>query len=242
MTRIFALIPLILLAVACRSPSETARAPEPSASAAATCALPEHLRLAGPEVPPADEIVADAQVAYHMLAVAWGPQWAASNRDGRGYALTPQDRDVGYFLHGLWPNAADGDHPRYCSVTPARAMTEAQVREHFCMIPSEALLQHEWAAHGTCGWDDPDAYFDQAAELWNALALPDPPRRTTAGALRDAWMSANPHLRRGGIYVATTDDGRLREVRLCYDRRYRPMDCPRGLGARDDARLTVQPR
>ena len=119
---------------------------------------------------------------------------------------------------------------------------EAEVREHFCMMPSEALLQHEWAAHGTCGWDDPDAYFDQSADLWSALTLPEPSPRTTAGALRDAWVQANPHLRRDGVYLATTDDGRLREVRLCYGLDYAPTACPRGLGAPDHAALTVQPR
>jgi ribonuclease T2 len=241
MNRALPLIPLILLAAACRSQPET---PPPAAltPAVQTCAVPDRLRPAGPETPEADEIVADAEVAYYMLAVAWGPYWQEGNRDGRGYALTPQDRDVGYFLHGLWPNAAEGDHPRYCSVAPARAMTEAEVREHFCMMPSEALLQHEWAAHGTCGWDDPDAYFDQSADLWSALTLPEPSPRTTAGALRDAWVQANPHLRRDGVYLATTDDGRLREVRLCYDLDYAPTACPRGLGAPDHAALTVQPR
>lgn len=240
MTRAFFLMPLFLLVFACRLPSEA----EPSSRAAtgASCVLPERLRLPRPEIPPADQIVPDADVAYHMLAIAWGPQWAETNRDGQGHALTLQDRDVGYFLHGLWPNAAEGDHPRYCSVMPARAMTEAEVREHFCMIPSEALLQHEWAAHGTCGWDDPDAYFDQAGELWADLILPEPDSRTTTGAVRDAWTRANPHLRRGGIYLATTADGRLREVRLCYDLTYAPMDCPRGVGAPDSARMRVRPR
>ena len=241
MTRALPLISLLLLTAACRSQPE-ASPPVATAPAAQGCAVPDRLRPAGPETPDTDEMVADAEIAYYMLAVAWGPNWREGNRDGRGYALTPQNREVGWFLHGLWPNAAEGDHPRYCSSTPARAMTEAEVREHFCMTPSEALLQHEWAAHGTCGWDDPDAYFDQSAELWSALNLPEPDARTTAGALRDAWVRANPHLRRDGIYLATTDDGRLREVRLCYDLDYAPIACPRGLGAPDPMTLAVQPR
>ena len=241
MTRALPLISLLLLTAACRSQPE-ASPPVATAPAAQGCAVPDRLRPAGPETPDTDEMVADAEIAYYMLAVAWGPNWREGNRDGRGYALTPQNREVGWFLHGLWPNAAEGEHPRYCSSTPARAMTEAEVREHFCMTPSEALLQHEWAAHGTCGWDDPDAYFDQSAELWSALNLPEPDARTTAGALRDAWVRAKPHLRRDGIYLATTDDGRLREVRLCYDLDYAPGACPRGLGAPDPMTLAVQPR
>lgn len=242
MKRALVLLPLLLFAATCRSqpdPEASAALAEPAARA---CAVPEGLRPARPRTPPADEIVADATAAYHMLAVSWGPYWRETNRDGRGHPLTPHDRDVGWFLHGLWPNAADGPHPRYCSITAPRALTPAEVREHFCMMPSEALLQHEWAAHGTCGWDDPDAYFDQSAALWEALNLPVLPERTTAGAVRDAWAAANPRIRRDGIHLATTEDGRLREVRLCYDLSFEPSACPRGLGAPDHVRLTVQPR
>jgi len=35
------------------------------------------------------------------------------------------------------------------------------------MTPSPSLQQHEWAAHGTCGWDSPEAYFAQAARMWD---------------------------------------------------------------------------
>ena len=117
MNRALPLIPLLLLAAACRSQPEPP--PETLTPAAQACALPDRITPAGPEAPDPDEVVADAEVAYYMLAVAWGPYWQEGNRDGRGYALTPQDREVGWFLHGLWPNAAEGDHPRYCSVTPA---------------------------------------------------------------------------------------------------------------------------
>jgi len=118
-------------------------------------------------------------------------------------------------------------------------------RKHFCMIPSPSLQQHEWAAHGTCGWDSPEAYFDQSARMWNALNKPDleaiPARRLTAGAIRDAFVAANPGCPRDGIFIATTD-GWFREARLCYSKDYRAMRCPRGLGASDHERLKLAPR
>ena len=103
MNRALPLIPLLLLAAACRSQPEPP--PETLTPAAQACALPDRITPAGPEAPDPDEVVADAEVAYYMLAVAWGPYWQEGNRDGRGYALTPQDREVGWFLHGLWPIA-----------------------------------------------------------------------------------------------------------------------------------------
>ncbi|MNI24907.1 hypothetical protein D3C73_785410 [compost metagenome] len=81
--------------------------------------------------------------------------------------------------------------------------------------------------------------------MWNALNKPDleaiPARRLTAGAIRDAFVAANPGFPRDGIFIATTD-GWFREARLCYSKDYRAMRCPRGLGAPDHERLKLAPR
>ncbi|MEG0819793.1 MAG: ribonuclease, partial [Brevundimonas sp.] len=78
----------------------------------------------------------------------------------------------------------------------------------------------------------------------NGLNKPDleaiPAERLTAGAIRDAFVAANPGLPREGVFIATTD-GWFREARLCYSKDYRPMRCPRGLGAPDRERLKLAP-
>ena len=128
------------------------------------------------------------------------------------------------------------------SITPP--LSPATLRASYCMTPSPRLLQREWAAHGTCGWDSPEAYFEQAARMWNGLNKPDleaiPEARLTAGAIRDAFVAANPGLPREGVFIATTD-GWFREARLCYSKAYQPMRCPRGLGAPDRERLKLAP-
>jgi ribonuclease T2 len=109
------------------------------------------------------------------------------------------------------------------------------------MIPSARLQQHEWAAHGTCAWDSPEAYFDQARKLWDGLQWPIMDRDgMTAGALRDAFVAANPALPRGAIAIASAPEGQLREVRLCHDLAFKPAACaPKALGAPDDAVLII---
>lgn len=211
---------------------------------AAACAVPDDLRPAPPYTPPAAEVAADVPVAFNMLAVSWSPQACRSGKDYPDARHQCAANQFGLTLHGLWPNG-DGDrHPRYCAA-PGPAIRVETVRRHFCMTPSPALQQHEWAAHGTCGWDSPEAYFDQAAKMWDALNKPDleaiPTERMTAGAIRDAFVAANPGLPRDGIYIAVTD-GWFREARLCYSKAYRPMACPRGLGAPDRERLKLAPR
>ncbi len=213
-----------------------------TAAKGATCAVPADLTPARPYTPPADEVAADVPVAFNMLAVSWSPQACRSGKDYPDARHQCADNRFGLTLHGLWPNGADNRHPRYCK--PVSGIPVATVKKHFCMTPSPSLQQHEWAAHGACGWDSPEAYFEQAARMWNGLNKPDleaiPAERLTAGAIRDAFVAANPGLPRDGVFIATTD-GWFREARLCYSKTYQPMACPRGLGAPDRERLKLAP-
>jgi|TARA_R110002124_G_scaffold125515_7_gene284769 ribonuclease T2 len=217
--------------------------PQPVAAVSATCAVPANLRPARPYDPPADEIVRDVETAYYLLAVSWSPQACRSGKDYPDPDLQCRDNRFGLTLHGLWPNGPDRRHPRYCG--PAPALPPETVRANFCMTPSPRLMQHEWAAHGTCGWSSPEAYFGQAAMLWNDLNRPDleaiPAGHLTAGRVRDAFVHANPGLPRGAVIVVLAEDDWLREVRLCHSTNYAPMACPHGNGPSDRRRIRLAP-
>lgn len=224
-----------LLAVACTAPAEIARTPP-----APTCALPATITPAPAYTPPADEIVADEPTALYMLALTWAPEECRAQGGDPDYATQCRDNDFGFVLHGLWPNGAQRRHPRYCG--PAPAISPTTVRRHSCMTPSPVMLQHEWAAHGTCGWETPEAYFAQAADLWDDIRQPAlPSGLMTAGAVRDAFVAANPWMKREGIYIKTAEGDRLMDVRVCYDLRYRPLACP-SIGAPDRVMLTISPK
>ena len=206
-----------------------------------TCVIPPALAPAPAETPPPGEIVRDVPVAAYMLALTWSPEWCRTRRNDLAEAGQCRDNHLGFVLHGLWPNGAGSRHPRYCA--PAPAMSAMTVRAHFCMTPSAELLQHEWAAHGTCGWRTPEAYFAKAQEMWRTVKAPDlkfpASQVVTAGDVRAAFIARNPRLRRDGLYVKVVDGNRLQEVRLCYDLSFRPAPCLGGLGAPDHARLRI---
>lgn len=224
-----------LLAASCTAPAEIAQV-----SPAPACALPATITPAPSYTPPADEVVADEPTALYMLALTWAPEECRAQGGDPDYVTQCRDNDFGFVLHGLWPNGAERRHPRYCG--PAPAISAATVRRHSCMTPSPVMLQHEWAAHGTCGWETPEAYFEQAADLWDDVRQPALTATTlTAGALRDAFVTANPWMKREGIYIKTVEDDRLMDVRICYDLSYRPMACP-SIGAPDRVLLTITPR
>lgn len=206
------------------------------------CTPPAHVSPAPAKKPPDREVVRDTAVASYMLALSWSPEWCRTRGGSAEARFQCRQNHMGFVVHGLWPNGPGKRHPRYCA--PAPAINAATVRKNYCMTPSADLLQHEWAAHGTCGWKTPEAYFDRARALWNAIDAPSlsfpAGKEVTAGDVRDAFLARNRALRRNALYVKVADGNRLQEVRICHDLRFRPAACRGGLGAPDHARIRIQ--
>lgn len=242
MTRWPMLIGLVMLA-ACE-PARTSAPEAPTVASARACRLPARIPAPVMERVDPDEVVADRPIRFHMLAVSWMPETCRADDDGAGALACEQNR-FGWTLHGLWPNSEGRPYPRYCR--PATEVRRETIRANLCRTPSVDLVQHEWAAHGTCGWATPEAYFAQAAELYDPLRMPDPEtlgrpgEPLTAGRLRAAIHAANLAIPEDGVYIAVGDNDRLREVRLCHDLAFKPRACPEGLGAPDEATLRVEP-
>ncbi len=207
------------------------------------CSPPTGLTPAPVLAPDPAEVVSGVTNAFYLLALNWTPQWCAEGGVGASAKQMECRRAFGFSLHGLWPNGVDKPYPRYCR--PVGALDAAMVRKMFCRTPSPVLLQHEWQAHGACGFADPKAYFRQAAKLYDALTLPRveaiPPGRLTAGAVRAAFVAANPAFTPRAVFVQTTRGGALSEVRLCYDLAWRPAACPGGAGAPDGVPIHLAP-
>ena len=220
----------------CAAPIEQAVAPAPA------CRLPAKITPAPERTPPVDEVVKDVPTAFYMLALTWTPEWCRERAHEPDQAFQcAGDNDFGFVLHGLWPNGAGKRHPRFCG--PAPALDAATVREHLCMTPSAELLQHEWAAHGTCGWSDPKAYFAEAAALWNTITPPKLKGPTMTGAeIRTAFVRVNPGIPRDAVFLRVVDGDALQDIRICYDLKYRPLSCPGGVGAPDGAAIAITPR
>ncbi|WP_309605942.1 ribonuclease T2 family protein [Phenylobacterium sp.] len=207
------------------------------------CSPPAGLTPAPVLSPDPDEVVSGVTNAFYLLALNWTPQWCAEGGVGASAQQMDCRRAFGFSLHGLWPNGVTRPYPRYCR--PVGAIDAATVRKMFCRTPSTVLLQHEWQAHGACGFADPRAYFGQAARLYDALRLPKieaiAPDALTAGAVRGAFVAANPAFKASAVFVQTTRAGALSEVRLCYDLAWRPAACPGGVGAPDGVHLRLAP-
>ncbi len=221
-----------LLLAACQPQS----APE---SAATECNIPAKLDL--PTHADRPDRKPDPPASGYTLALSWSPEFCRFRADVPKHAGQCRDNDFTFIVHGLWVQGPRGDHPRACALAPPIGAEIAA--RHYCMMPSVDLMQHEWAAHGTCGFDSAADYFATTAKLWTALVRPDlrtlDPKGLDASDIRTAFTSRNPDLPRDAIYIDRKNNGWLREVRLCLDLDLAYATCEDGLGAGDDTPILL---
>ena len=182
-------------------------------------------------------------IAGYVLAASWSPEYCRNGRDAATMQCSGANGRFGFVLHGLWPEARSGPPPQWCSLTPAPSPD--LVRRTLCMTPVPWLIAHEWAKHGSCMAKRPEDYYRVSGILWRSLAWPDADRLSrkrdlTAGDLRSAFAEANPDWRPEQVGVLVSRTGWLREIKLCYDRKFMPTRCDRGsFGPPDSQALKI---
>lgn len=216
-------------------------APAPALAQAWQCAIPGRIDPLPPVRP--DGPVRKVPIGGFTLAVSWSPEYCRGNRDPASIQCSGRNGRFGFVLHGLWPEAAFGPPPQWCSTFP-RPQPET-IRRNMCSTPVPRLIEHEWAKHGSCMATTPEAYWGIATHIWARFQWPDAMRLSlqpglTVGQLREAVVLANPGLKREAVGVLVSDKGWLRELRICHNRQYRAAACRRGaLGPRDSLPLKI---
>ena len=216
-------------------------APAPALAQAYQCQVPVG-PIAVPPVKVDGERVLRPPRSF-SLAVSWSPEFCRDSRDAGSLQCSGKAGRFGFVVHGLWPEGGEGPAPQWCAPVPAPSIET--VRRNLCMTPVPWLIAHEWAKHGSCMSASADDYYRTTAMLWERLRWPDADalsRRAglTVGTLRDAIMVANPALRRDAIGVQLSDNGWLRELRICYSPTWRTQPCGRrSFGAPDSAGLKI---
>lgn len=213
---------------------------QPLAAQAYQCRIPP--RISVPAIEP-DGPRRVLPVTGYTLALTWSPAFCRTREGQRNHALHCSGGNglFGLTVHGLWPNSG-GSWPQWCDTR--QRPSSAEVAAQLCMAPSPRLLARQWAKHGSCMARRPATYFRITRILWNSLTLPDLDRMSrkpglTVGDLRAQFAAANPGWSAQSVGLVL-DSGWLQEVRLCYDRRFRPTACDRTrFGPPDTAALRI---
>jgi ribonuclease T2 len=165
---------------------------------------------------------------YYLLSLSWSPTWCALEGDARNAPQCAPGRDLGWVLHGLWPQYEEG-WPSWCwsrARDPSRATTRAMAD----IMGSPGLAWHQWKKHGRCSGLPAEDYFAAARAAWGSITRPellrelDRPVRLPARVIEEAFLDVNPGWTAGMVTV-TCRDGRIHEMRLCLTKDLAPRPC-----------------
>lgn len=165
---------------------------------------------------------------YYVLALSWSPTWCALEGDRRGSPQCDADKDIGWILHGLWPQYEDG-WPSYCP-TSARNPSRADTRDEADLFGSSGNAWHQWNKHGRCTGLSAGDYYALAREAYDRVNRPaifrklTDPVRLPAAVVEEAFLEANPDWDADEVTI-TCKSGRIQEARLCLTRSLEPRRC-----------------
>ena len=127
---------------------------------------------------------------YLLLATSWQAGFCANHQTKpECQTLKGTYAASNLALHGLWPNAYDGNHPYYCGVASSQitldkagswcsmnsyglsSSTLATLRTYMPGAGSttSCLDDHEWYKHGTCSTEAPNTYWSDASAMMSRL-------------------------------------------------------------------------
>lgn len=213
-TRALATLPVLALIVAC---SDNATIPATAAPADQT-----------------EQSVPDAAIGngfdFYVLALSWSPSYCKAEGDNANQQQCDDDRDLGFVVHGLWPQFETG-YPEYCPSREPDRVPSRLGRNYLDIVPSMGLIGHQWRKHGVCSGLSQEQYLDATRAARARVTLPrafapeNLPRTINAMEAETAFMKANPGLTAAGVAVKC-QAGLLREIRICLTPSLDFRDCP----------------
>ncbi|MEO0703547.1 MAG: ribonuclease T2 [Pseudomonadota bacterium] len=167
---------------------------------------------------------------YYVLALSWSPTWCKLEGEARGSEQCDADRDLGWILHGLWPQFHQG-WPSYC-VTGERNPSRGDTAAMADIMGTSGLAWHQWNKHGRCSGLSSDDYYALSREAYGQVMRPevfrrlDAPVKLPASVVEQAFLEANPELEPDMITI-TCKSGRIQEARICLSKGLSPVPCGR---------------
>ncbi len=156
---------------------------------------------------------------YYVLSLSWSPTFCARAKGTPDPDQCGADRNLGFVVHGLWPQFKDGSYPASC--TRDRAVPKAVVDQTMPVMPSVGLMVHEWARHGTCSGLNATDYFAKLRTANARVVIPDglkaPGASVPAMQVERMLIEANAGLTAEGVAVICSKRD-VSEVRVCLDR------------------------
>ena len=186
-----------------------------------------------------------SQFSYYMLVLSYAPDFCDQPQGNKDPRECGAGRRIGFVVHGLWPQGENSRGPENCG--PARPVSQAIMQATLRYIPTESLIQHEWAAHGTCSGLSAVDYFAALRKARDSLVIPadlnQPARRlqVSPGQIESKITAANAGYPKEAFRTSCYRDRELEEVRVCLNKDLSPRACGASAGECTAASVTLQP-
>ncbi|MGI9524421.1 MAG: ribonuclease T2 family protein [Hyphomicrobiaceae bacterium] len=174
--------------------------------------------------------------SHYQLVLSWSPTHCEDNSRGRNDTQCGprRARPYAFVLHGLWPQYERG-YPEFCKLRRRPFVPDEVIRSMMNIMPSKGLIIHQYRKHGTCSGYTAADYYKASRLLFNRVRIParyKNARRVqfaTPEELVAQFVEANPGLEEDMVKVVCKRGGsnRLREVRICFDKKGRFRTCGR---------------
>jgi ribonuclease T2 len=158
---------------------------------------------------------------FYLMNLSWSPEFCSIQGTTPECAARP-----GFILHGLWTQNNDGTYPVFCSEEPA----PANLAQNLDITPDLALLQHEWAKHGTCSGVGSQRFFAMEHQAFHSLKIPpqlehiDHEISLTPDSILELFARANPDFPQGSILLSCGRN-HLTAIEACFSKDLKPMAC-----------------
>lgn len=167
---------------------------------------------------------------FYVLSLSWSPTFCDTQRGGRNAQQCSAERDFGFIVHGLWPQY-DRGYPEFCTTGEAGRVPNQLGEPLFDIMPSMGLIGHQWRKHGACSGLSQRDYLNAIRTAYDRVKMPaglaDPAKAqtTSAKAIEEAFIAANPGMQPQGVSV-TCERDKLDEVRICMTKDFGFRTCP----------------
>ncbi|SDO74684.1 ribonuclease T2 [Filomicrobium insigne] len=163
---------------------------------------------------------------YYALVLSWSPTYCA-DRTGDRYERQCDiraARPYAFVLHGLWPQHNRG-YPERCWTRDKPWVPKPVIDQMLDIMPSPALVIHEYKKHGTCSGLDARGYYDLSRRMFESIKIPAryiqpmEAQLVSPDDLIDEFVAANPGMKHDMLAISCRGAGnRLREVRICFSK------------------------
>jgi len=191
-----------------------------------------------------NERISPGDFDYYVLALSWVPAFCAHSTASRRSRECTAGGEMGFVVHGLWPER-EGDRPlEFCAPVPPLAREIAS--QMLDVMPDPVLIQHEWRAHGSCSGLTAQEYFANVRRASEKIRVPELYRSlhraltTNPGEIERRFAAANRVRGTSAIRVQCRE-GELREVRICLAKDLQPRSCSRSVRDCRAGQLFIRP-